>query len=268
MSITKYEHLSPRRGKTSSMATSDIVLRPGEIFVEYPSSGLGSEGTYHIKIGDGTTLYSNLPDAFNSDAGYNTITFTADTSTTVAQAIAKLTTGSKLSVVVAAMKQAITLLNESSSTVKYPSEITSSGITAKTVIGKSTTGNYVSLAANAVIDVRYPILYSEDAVASAGTSTKALLISSSDISGTTTFSGSGAVLYAKGLLNGTSFTVNTITSTEPNIDDGYEYLELGITAGTNLLTITPNHEIYKYTNGIFARYSDTGDYGSEDPLSI
>ena len=273
MSVTRYTRLSPRRGKTSSMATSDkssIVLGIGEIFVEYPNGGLGSEGTYHIKIGDGVTTYGNLPDAFNSDAGSNTITFSADTSTTVDQAVAKMTSGSRLSVIVAAMKQAISLLNQSANaaTVKYPSEITSSGITAKTIIGKSTTGQYISLAANAVIDVRYPILYSEDAVASAGTSTDALLISSSDVSGTTTFSGSGAILYAKGLLNGTTFTVNTITSTEPSTDDGYEYLELGITAGTNLLTITPNHDIYKYTNGIFARYSDSGDYGSEDPLSI
>ena len=265
MSITT--PLSPHRGKTSSMATSDkqiIVLGSGELFIEYPDTGLGSSGTYGIKIGDGTTQYKDLPFAFNSDISSAAVTFSADTSTDVATAISHVASGSTLATLVAGLKQAVTLL---SNRVYYPASVTSSGITAKTLVGKSTSGNYVSLAANVTIDTKYPILYSETAVASSSTTATAMLIASADVSGTKTFSDAGLILYAKGLLNGTSFTVNDVVTTAPSTDDGYEYLMLGITTGTNLLAITPNHDIFKYTNGVFARYSDVGDYGSEDPLS-
>ncbi len=259
--------LSPHRGKTSSMTASDkkiIVLGSGELFIEYPDTGLGSSGTYNIKIGDGVTQYQNLPYAFTSNISSNAVTFSADTSTDVATALSHVSTGNSIATIVAALKQATNLL---SNRVYYPASVASSGITAKTLVGKSTSGDYVSLAANAVIDTRYPILYSESAVASGSSDTNAMLIASADVSGTATFSTAGLILYAKGLLNGTTFTVNTITTTAPSTEDGYEYMFLGITSGTNLLAITPNHDIYKYDNGVFARYSDVGDYGSEDPLS-
>lgn len=262
MSISKT--LSPHRGKTSSMATSDKILGSGELFIEYPDTGLGSSGVYNIKIGDGTTQYKNLPFAFSSNVSAALIAFSADTSTNVSTAISHVATGSALSTLIAGLKQAVTLLSDR---VYYPATVTSSGITAKTLVGKSTSGNYVSLAANVTIDTRFPILYSETAVASSSTTTNAMLIASADVSGTKTFSTAGLILYAKGLLNGTSFTVNDVVTTAPSTDDGYEYLMLGVTTGTNLLAITPNHDIYKYANGVFARYSDVGDYGSEDPLS-
>ena len=53
MSMTPTKTLSPRRGKTSSMATSDkknIVLASGELFIEYPNTGLGSSGEYHMLL--------------------------------------------------------------------------------------------------------------------------------------------------------------------------------------------------------------------------
>jgi len=267
MPIDIAKTLSPRRGKTSAMATSDkknIVLSQGEIFIEYPNTGLGSSGIYRIKVGDGTTTYENLPDAFISDISDCDVTFSADTSTDVTTALSHVTTGASLATIVAGLKQAAQLMQNR---VYYPASVSSSGISAKTLVGKSSTGNYVSLAQNVTIDTKYPILYSETAVTSGSTNANALLIAAADISGTKTFSDSGSILYAKGLLNGVLFTINDITTTAPSTEDGYEYLMLGITSGSNTLVITPNHEIFKYTNGVFARYCDIGDYGSEDPLS-
>ena len=51
--------LKPRRGKAADAA--NIVLARGEVFFEYPSTGPGT-GKGKIKMGDGTTKYSSLPD--------------------------------------------------------------------------------------------------------------------------------------------------------------------------------------------------------------
>ena len=261
MPIDIAQALSPHRGKTSSMASDKktTVLAAGELFIEYPNEGLGSSGDYRIKIGDGTTQYQNLPYAFTSDT---IVTFSADSSADVNTALGKIVTGAKISTIVGATKRAIELSN------CYPATLTAnSAITAKSIIGEVSNGKYASLAANITIDILYPILYSKTAVATNGSITDSKMIGNEDVSGTTTFSTAGLILYAKGMLNGTLFTINSFTTTKPTSADGYEYLMLGITSGTNILTITPNHDVYKYSNGVFGRYSDNGDYGSEDPLN-
>ena len=247
MSVDIARTFSPHRGKTSSMATSSKVLADGELFIEYPNSGIGTEGIYSIKIGDGETQYKDLPVAITSRHPTSGVTPGTYNSVTVND------TGH----VTAATQNFI-----------YPAEITAAtdGLTAKTIVGK-TAGGYVSLAANVSVDTLFPLLYAPNAVASSTATSGAILIGACDVSGTTTFSGAGSVLFAKGLLNGTLFTINAFTTTIPSSEDGYEYMELGITAGTNILVFTPNHDIYKYTNGIFGRYSDSGDFGSEDPLN-
>ena len=52
----------PRRGMKSTMAgdKASLVLESGELFLEYPDSGVGT-GASQFKIGDGTTEYSDLP---------------------------------------------------------------------------------------------------------------------------------------------------------------------------------------------------------------
>jgi hypothetical protein len=50
--------LKPLRGTSSSLA--NIVLQEGEIAFEYPSTGPGT-GLGNIKMGDGSTVFSNLP---------------------------------------------------------------------------------------------------------------------------------------------------------------------------------------------------------------
>ena len=52
----------PRRGMKSTMAgdKATLVLESGELFLEYPDTGVGT-GASRFKIGDGTTEYSDLP---------------------------------------------------------------------------------------------------------------------------------------------------------------------------------------------------------------
>lgn len=52
--------LKPYRGKKTSAESQNIVLKNGEVFFEYPEEGIGT-GAGKIKMGDGTTSYSNLP---------------------------------------------------------------------------------------------------------------------------------------------------------------------------------------------------------------
>ena len=60
--------IKPHRGASAYMTTGagkNVVLAEGELFVELPDSGFSS-GTAKIKIGDGTTAYSNLPFIYDS----------------------------------------------------------------------------------------------------------------------------------------------------------------------------------------------------------
>ncbi len=52
----------------NSSAGANIILAEGEIFVEYPDSGLASEGT-KLKIGDGINTYATLPYMYLGEGG-------------------------------------------------------------------------------------------------------------------------------------------------------------------------------------------------------
>ena len=103
--------LKPRRGTSTIMSGSkaNTVLQSGELFIEAPSTGVGS-GKSKIKIGDGSTVYSSLPYAIG-DTSTDPITYTADTSTTVATALSNAASGGTLASIVAGLKQAISLCN-------------------------------------------------------------------------------------------------------------------------------------------------------------
>ena len=106
--------LKPRRGLASTMATaakSGIVLAKGELFVEAPSTGMGT-GASKVKIGDGTTAYSALPYALG-DTSNDKIDFSSNTSTTVAAALNSVVSGNSLKTLIAGLKQAISLCNTS-----------------------------------------------------------------------------------------------------------------------------------------------------------
>ena len=54
--------LRPHRGKKSTMAgdKASIILSAGELFMEYPDTGVGT-GNIRFKVGDGTSTYDELP---------------------------------------------------------------------------------------------------------------------------------------------------------------------------------------------------------------
>lgn len=59
-----------RRGKKSTFSSTgakgNTVLEAGEIFLEYPDLGIGT-GACNIKIGDGSSAYTDLPYTVNND---------------------------------------------------------------------------------------------------------------------------------------------------------------------------------------------------------
>lgn len=103
----------PRRGKASTMAgtKASTVLANGEMFIEVPNEGSGS-GHSKMKIGDGTTAYSGLPYAMG-DTENDKITFSSNTSTTVATALNSVTSGGALKTLIAGLKQAVSLCSTS-----------------------------------------------------------------------------------------------------------------------------------------------------------
>ena len=61
-------YLRPRRGKKATAIAQNIILKRGEVFFEAPDSGVGT-GAGKIKVGDGTTTYSQLPYFLESGGG-------------------------------------------------------------------------------------------------------------------------------------------------------------------------------------------------------
>ena len=103
----------PRRGKQSTMAGTKktTVLANGEMFIEVPDTGAGT-GHARMKMGDGSTAYSELPYAMG-DTENDEIAFGSNTSTTVATALNSVTSGGKLKNIIAGLKQAVSLCNTS-----------------------------------------------------------------------------------------------------------------------------------------------------------
>ncbi len=105
--------LLPHRGSKSKMTTGagkNIILQSGELFIEYPDTGVGT-GTCKIKIGDGVTAYASLPYAISADT--DNITFTPSTATTVQAALDVASSGQTLAVILGGLKRAIQLMNTS-----------------------------------------------------------------------------------------------------------------------------------------------------------
>ena len=103
----------PHRGKKSTMAGTKktMVLSDGEMFIEVPDTGSGS-GHSKMKVGDGVTQYGDLPYAMG-DTENDEIAFSSNTSTTVTAALNSVATGGKLKNLIAGLKQAISLCNNS-----------------------------------------------------------------------------------------------------------------------------------------------------------
>lgn len=108
-------YLRPRRGRKKTAEEQNIILKRGEIFLEIPDTGYGS-AIGKIKVGDGVTAYADLP-YFMEQKLYNiseeAIAFSASTATTNAALLAQIATGSKLSVIIGAIKTLLTNINTS-----------------------------------------------------------------------------------------------------------------------------------------------------------
>ena len=105
--------LKLRRGSTAKMQSeskSSTVLKSGEIFLEYPNTGIGT-GKSKLKVGDGKTTYSELPYALGGNISDDEITIASDGSSSVSEAISKILSGSKISTLFGVIKQALTILD-------------------------------------------------------------------------------------------------------------------------------------------------------------
>ena len=110
--------LKTNRGGTSKMnvgSGKNFILDEGEIFLEYPDTGVGS-GKSKFKVGDGTSVYTDLPYAIG-DTSTDPITFTQGSQQTAAAALAAVTSGGQLDGIVGNMKQAVHLCDEGINTI-------------------------------------------------------------------------------------------------------------------------------------------------------
>ncbi len=128
--------LLPRRGKKSVMSTSkaDTVLERGELFIESSDEGIGV-GHAMIKIGDGTSAYSNLGYALG-DTSNDVITFTDTAETDINTVISRIKTESKLETLIKNIKKAIQILknNDDSISTKLVSLTSNNTITEVKVV--------------------------------------------------------------------------------------------------------------------------------------
>lgn len=106
------KHLMPRRGTKSVMqgsAKATTVLMEGELFIELPDAGVGN-GPTKIKIGDGTTAYSNLPYALGDSVDTEAVDFIEEKGTNMEEILNGVKTGSVLTSIVPKLKRALSLL--------------------------------------------------------------------------------------------------------------------------------------------------------------
>lgn len=126
--------LLPRRAKASVMRSEskkNTILEKGEMFIEYPDSGIGT-GHVKIKFGDGTTPYgstTDYPDGLPyalGDTSNDNIDFVDRSTTDIDEVIGRISTGSPLGELIAFIKRAVGLLKAKDDTI----DTTISNITA------------------------------------------------------------------------------------------------------------------------------------------
>lgn len=101
-------YLRPKRGKKSTAIAQKLILKRGEVFFEVPNAGVG-KGTGKIKIGDGTTVYEDLPYFLEEKVvAEQTIQFTITTETDNNKLLNKVASGAKLNVIIASVRNLIT----------------------------------------------------------------------------------------------------------------------------------------------------------------
>lgn len=126
-------------------------------------------------------------------------------------------------------------------------------ISAYQLAGGCTDRLYYKLAANLTIDIRYPILYVNGAVAANGTSYN-VYNSLSSVNLQSTISGktvtSGEKVYVEGILNENLFTIsNNVFVSENSVELGKYYIPIGVALSTtNIRFNNYDNKIYKCTD--------------------
>lgn len=140
--------LKPRRGKKSTMAgtKASTVLAAGELFLEVPDTGVG-KGKSKIKVGDGSTAYKSLPYALG-DTSTDVITYSSNSSTSVATALNNVASGKTLANMIAGLKQAVSLLNTSVTSLNDDCAQLNSNLTIRTIRKNKT----ITIPANSILN--------------------------------------------------------------------------------------------------------------------
>jgi hypothetical protein len=223
-------YLRPRRGKKSTAESQNIILKRGEVFFESPETGVGT-GAGKIKIGDGTTIYSNLPyflESSSIDVANAAITFTEATSTTPSTLLSALTSGAKLNTLIGTIKKLLNLYNTSISNLQtsfqngcstIANAITANGVTTASNAAPATMANNINTVATNKYNAGVTATKVGTAVASNVLAGKTFTNSSGvGLSGsmvdrgawTDTPTGSGRITVPAGYHNGTGY-VDTAT---------------------------------------------------------
>ena len=112
--------LKPRRGSYSAMASEgkkDIILKSGELFMEYPDSGPGT-GECKFKVGDGASSYESLPYALGDISSDSVTIFEDEQSTTLEEALALAESNNALSIVLGGLKNAVIIVENELTTLQ------------------------------------------------------------------------------------------------------------------------------------------------------
>lgn len=132
--------LLPRRAKKCVMDDNDkrnIILEKGEIFFEFPNSGIG-KGHVKVKIGDGSTPYNPisgeaLPYALG-DTSNDVIDFSNRAETDVDYILnEKIKTGNPLETLIGYIKNVLSLLNKKDKEIDNTLSALTAGRTIKKV---------------------------------------------------------------------------------------------------------------------------------------
>ena len=141
-------------------------------------------------------------------------------------------------------------------------------ITAGHLIAGTASG-YKMLAASLAFDLSYPILYCGTAIeASANGTNNYTMMSNINFSTTGTIQGGAAkkVLYLKGTVSGTTFTIaasNWLTTTVPSSADSAYYIPLGVMSSATNGSFLSSNQLWAYINGSF-QCINTGAVGLAD----
>ena len=105
-------YIRPRRGTETTMThtiKSSLVLKEGEMFIEFPDDGIG-KGPARVKVGDGVTPYAALDYVLGNDAEYTAIHFLEEHSNYPQTLIDQIISGVTISVFAANTKRVLQLL--------------------------------------------------------------------------------------------------------------------------------------------------------------